>query len=112
MIDVSKQDFATYLPDPPPSSTWDGPGHPGAPSKSLQYRVDFTRHQGLGKWWHLLLGTTVHGHMPHARLVTGTQVGIQPIAAWHSDSTKGTRIITTITLMLDKHAPVKVSFSM
>jgi hypothetical protein len=112
MVDVGKQDFTTCLPDPPPSPTWDWPGHPAAPSKSFPYRTDFTRCQGLRKRWHLLPDTLGHGRKPHVRLATGTRVRIHPIAVWHSDSNKGTYIITTITLTSDKHALVRVSFSM
>jgi hypothetical protein len=42
-VDVGRQDFATFLPNPPPSLTQDGPGYLVAPPRSIQYRVDFTK---------------------------------------------------------------------
>jgi hypothetical protein len=50
-IDMGRKDFTTCLPNSPPSLNWDGPRHPGTPSRSFQYHIDFTRCQGLRKWW-------------------------------------------------------------
>jgi hypothetical protein len=47
--------------------------------------------------------------MPDSRYSTA---GIRPITVRHSNSTKDTRIIVMINLMLNKHALVKMSFSM
>jgi hypothetical protein len=73
--------FATCRPDTPPSSTQDGLGHPVTPSRSFQYRIDFTICQGLRNRRYLLPGMTGHGHRPHAHLAIATQVGIHPITA-------------------------------
>jgi hypothetical protein len=73
-VDMSKQDFTTYLPGLPPSLTQDGLGHPVAPLRSFLYRRNFIARQGLRKRWHLLPGTTGHGHKPHAHLAVETQV--------------------------------------
>jgi hypothetical protein len=48
---------------------------------------------------------------PHASGSMYLSVGIHPITARYSNSTKGTRIISMITLTPDKHALVKASFS-
>jgi hypothetical protein len=53
MVDMGRKDFATYLPIPPSSPTWYGSRHPVAPPRSFHYQIYFTKHQGLGKWWHL-----------------------------------------------------------
>jgi hypothetical protein len=73
-VDVGRQDFATCLPDQPPSSTQDQPEHPVAPSRSFQYHLDFTKRQGLRKWQHLPPDMTWCGYRPHARLAASTQV--------------------------------------
>jgi hypothetical protein len=70
-------------------------------------------HQVLRKRWHLMPGTIGqdHGH-PSATGSRYSSAEICPITARHNYSTKGTHIIIMITLMLDKHALVKASFSM
>jgi hypothetical protein len=72
-VDMGRKDFATCLPDPLPSSTWDGPEHLVAPSWSFQYCVEFTKRRGLGKRRHLPPDTTGHGHRAHACLAAGSQ---------------------------------------
>jgi hypothetical protein len=58
-------------------------------------------------------GMIGHGHN-HPR-VPGSKypsARIHHVTACHSNSTKGTLIIAMVTLMLDKHILVKMSFTM
>jgi hypothetical protein len=71
------------------------------------------RRQGLEKQQHLMSGMTRRGrrhrHEPTSRFSIDR---ICPITVYHSNYTKGTRIIVMITLAVDKYALVKVGFSM
>jgi hypothetical protein len=57
--------------------------------------------RGLGKQWHLVPGRIGHSHRhPRALNSKHLSVGIHPVTAEHSHSTKGTCTIALITLTL------------
>jgi hypothetical protein len=110
---MGRQDFTTCQPDPshPPSSGCTQAL--GSRARGLLVPGKHHRSQNHGKRWHLMPSTMGHGHMrpcaPDSRYFS---TRIYPIAAWHSTSITGTRIIAMMTLMLDELILIKAGFSM
>jgi hypothetical protein len=85
---------------------------PGSHARGLSVPGKHHQNQNLGKQRHLRSGMIGHDHRrpcaPDSRYLS---IGIHPVTTWHRNFTTGTRIITMITMTLDKFALIKAGFS-